>query len=185
VIAPDSGLITHRDVAIGDISSPSKVLFTMVRQNQLELKAQIPEVELPRVRTGQVAMLNFNGKKIKGRIWQVSPAVDPATRLGEARIQLPLHSGLKTGMFLGGNLEMGTRRALTIPTRAVSAESGRQFVLVVNADRVHRRTVTTGIRQGDRIEVTSGLEVGEIIVVEGAGFLNDGDLVQTAAAKKQ
>ncbi len=184
VVAPDSGLITRRDAHIGDISSPSKVLFQIVRQDQLELKAQIPEVELPRLRVGQVAVLDFNGKKLKGRVWQVSPSVDPDTRLGEARILLPLHSGLKTGMFVGGSLEMGTRRALTIPARAMSAESGRQFVLTVNPDnRVQRRTITTGIRSGDRVEVLSGLEVGEMIVVEGAGFLNDGDLIQTAAKK--
>lgn len=184
VVAPDSGLITKRDAHLGDISSPSKVLFQMVRENQLELRAQIPEVELPRVRTGQTAVLEFAGKKLKGRVWQVSPSVDPETRLGEARIILPLHSGLKTGMFVGGTLEMGTRRALTIPTRAMSAESGRQFVLTVNPDnRVQRRTITTGVRSGDRVEVTSGLEAGEVIVVEGAGFLNDGDLIQTAAKK--
>lgn len=177
IVAPDSGLIVKRQAHLGDIASPGKTLFTMVRQNRLELRAQVPEVDLDEVRVGQAVSLEFDTKKATGKVFQISPVVDPATRLGVIRIAVPAQSGLRPGMFVRGNISLGSREVLSVPAQAVQGDAGKYFVYTLDGNLVHRTDVEAGARTADRVEILSGLKPDEKVVVEGAGFVNDGDTV--------
>jgi multidrug efflux pump subunit AcrA (membrane-fusion protein) len=89
----------------------------------------------------------------------------------------------KAGMFASGRFDLGASEALTLPQQAVVVRDGFNYVFRVNPDRkVSRVKVTAGRRIGDQVEITSGIDAASQVVVSGAGFLNDGDLVNVAAA---
>jgi hypothetical protein len=85
-------------------------------------------------------------------------------------------------MFAGGEFELGASNALTVPQQAIAVRDGFSYVFRLNPDsRVSRVKIGTGRRLGERIEVVSGLAPEAQIVIQGAGFLNDGDLVRNVA----
>lgn len=178
ILAPDDGWIVQRDAHLGDISG-SKPMFTMVRKNQLELRAQVPEAALTALHPGQTVRVAGYGHTVEGRIWLVSSQVDPTTRLGAARVLLPVGKGFLPGMFLDGTVDEGARRALTVPMACVQGSASKHYVLVYGDGRAHRRDVTLGPQSGTDVEV-SGLSEGEPVIVEGAAFVNDGDVVAVA-----
>ena len=86
-------------------------------------------------------------------------------------------------MFASGQFELGTSDAMTVPQQAVVVRDGFSYVFRLNQDqRVSQVKVQSGRRLSDRIEVLSGLAPDSLVVVSGAGFLNDGDMVRNVAA---
>lgn len=186
--APVSGLIISRNVTKGQIVEAGTQLFRMVRDGRLELDAQVPETDLPALRAGQTATITSNeGVTTTGTIRIVTPEVDAQTRLGLARITLSPGSGLKPGMFARAAIDAGAQPTTVVPTGAVLYRENKAGVYVLNADNsAHFRPVTVLSRRDDQTSV-SGLEPGVRVVVQGAGFLSEGDKVtvstgQTAAA---
>jgi multidrug efflux pump subunit AcrA (membrane-fusion protein) len=104
--------------------------------------------------------------------------VDAASRLGFVRIRLPLASRLLPGMFAHATIEAGRERALVVPSRAVLGTDGARYLFTLEGRKARRRTVEVGIRQRDDVAITSGLHGGEVVIVNGAGFLGDGDTVE-------
>lgn len=200
VRAPDDGLVIKRDAHIGDISSPSKVLFVLVRRNQLELRAQLPEVDLPGIRVGQRVRLTTaagpvgdspdrvlegdkpSSRTIDGRVWLINPQIDPQTRLGIVRIAIPTGRGLVPGMFVRAEIDCGQQKALLVPVRAVLGSAEDRFVFVLDGDKVRRQSVRTAAVEGGAVQVTGGLQPGALVVVDGGGFLTDGDRVRVGPA---
>jgi HlyD family secretion protein len=179
--APVDGLITHRDIHIGDIAMAGKTMFSMARDDRLELRAQVAESDLPVVQPGESVNIHCavtGTTEIHGTVREISPAVDSSTRLATARIDVPAKCGMKPGVYAEGRVAVGKTAVLTVPSRAVIAQDERSFVYVVTpAKTVVARTVTTGARSGDLMEIKSGLSPDDVVVTDGAGFLKDGDLV--------
>ena len=184
--APVSGLIISRSVTKGQIISAGSELFRMVRDGRLELDAQVPETELPLVRAGQGAVVTSgqaNGP-VSGSVRIVTPQVDAQTRLGIARVSLSAGSGLRPGMFARAEIDVGDAPALSIPASAVVFREGKPGVYLIAANNTVRFTpVTTGERSGQMVVIASGLQAGARVVVQGAGFLGDGDHVTVSAAR--
>ena len=180
VIAPDSGVISVRMATVGAVVGTGTELFRMIRQGRLEWRAEVMSEELGRMAPGAMATLTAaNGRKIQGKVRMIAPTVDPQTRAALVYVDLPKDSGAKAGMFATGQFELGSSDALTVPQQAVVMRDGFTFVFGMNADRrVAQIKVATGRRLGDRVEITSGVTPGTVIVASGAGFLNDGDLVK-------
>lgn len=176
--APVSGLIISRNVTKGQIVEAGTQLFRMVRDGRLELDAQVPETDLPALRAGQTATITSNeGVTTTGTIRIVTPEVDAATRLGLARITLSPGSGLKPGMFARAAIDAGAQPATVVPTGAVLYRNNKAGVFVLGADNAASfRPVTVLSRRDDQTSV-SGVEPGVRVVVQGAGFLSDGDKV--------
>lgn len=182
--APVSGLIISRSVTRGQIVSAGTELFRMVRDGRLELDAQVPETDLPAIRAGQTATVTSNeGLTTTGTVRIVTPQVDAQTRLGVARITLSPASGLKTGMFARATIDAGAQPATVVPTGAVLYRNNKAGVFVLDADAAaHFRPVTVLSRRDDQTSV-SGVEPGVRVVVQGAGFLNDGDKVTVSTGQ--
>ena len=182
--APVAGLISSRSVTRGQIVQPGVELFRMVRDGRLELDAQVPEAELRAVRPGMGATITSDqAAGATGRVRIVTPGVDAQTRLGVARIALNPGSGLRPGMFARAAIDVGAQPALVVPSDAVVFREGKPGVYVIGARNAVRFTpVTTGARSGDRIQVVTGLQAGQRVVVRGAGFLGEGDVVTVAPA---
>ena len=181
--APTDGKIIKRDVHLGEISSVGKAMFTMVREGRLELRAQVPEVDLPRIKHGMTVNMSATGDgalPIVGRVREVSPMVDEKTRLGIARIDVPsAGTYLKPGLFYHADIALGKEKSLVVPCRAVLNRSEKDVVFVFKDGRSALRQVTIGEPlEGGEIEIISGLKAGESVIVSGAGFMKDGDQVR-------
>lgn len=181
VRAPVSGLITARSVVKGQIVAAGTELFRLVRDGRVELNAQVPEQELSTVRAGMPATVMANGVSTTGVVRIVTPQVDPQTRVGLARIALSPGSGLKPGMFATASIAGGAAPSLTVPQQAIVYRADQSGVFVLDASsHVHFRAVKTGDRVADKVEVQAGVNPGERVVAQGAGFLSDGDLVRVS-----
>jgi len=191
VVAPDSGIISARSATVGAVAGPGTELFRMIRQGRLEWRAEVTSNDLGRIKPGMKAAVRAaNGGEIVGKVRTVAPTVGPQTRLALVYVDLPPslsgNAPLKAGMFASGRFELGASSALTVPQQAVAVRDGFSYVFRLNRDnRVSQLKVSTGRRLGDRVEIVGGLAAGTTIVVSGAGFLNDGDLVRNVAAPAQ
>ena len=181
--APVSGQIISRSVTKGQIIQPGTELFRMVRDGRLELDAQVPETDLPALRAGQTATItSSHAEPTTGTIRIVTPEVDTQTRLGVARISLASGSGLKPGMFARAEIDAGTREATVVPTQAVLYRDNKAGVFVIGeGDKVSFVPVQV-LQRNDSQTSVDGLSQGVRVVVEGAGFLNNGDTVRVSAA---
>nr|WP_314433324.1 efflux RND transporter periplasmic adaptor subunit [uncultured Brevundimonas sp.] len=181
--APVSGLIISRSVTKGQIISAGTELFRMVRDGRLELNAQVPETQLGLIRAGQSATISSSeGGDTTGTVRIVTPAVNAETRLGLARITLAAGSHLRPGMFARADIAAGDQPATTVPTAAVLYRNNKPGVFVLNTDSsVHFQPITV-LSRSDAQSAVEGVAIGVRVIVDGAGFLNEGDRVTVAQA---
>jgi RND family efflux transporter MFP subunit len=182
--APTAGLITSRSVVKGQVVNVGTELFREVREDQLEMNAQIPEADLPYVKAGMTATVTGDRGSTQGRVRVVTAQVDPITRLGMARITLPISSPFRSGNFGTASIDVGQIPVMAVPQGAIVFRDGKPGLYVIGAqDKVRFTAVTTGEHfAGGLVEIRSGLTPGSRIVTQGGGFLGDGDRVTVAAA---
>lgn len=183
VVAPDSGVISARTATVGAVVGSGTELFRMVRKGRLEWRAEVTSTELRRIQPGVKASVTAaSGATAEGTVRMVAPTVDPQTRNALVYVDLPTGNDFRAGMFARGEFALGQSDALTVPQEALVVRDGFSYIFVVGAEqRVQQRKVQTGRRVADRVELLTGLDANAQVVVRGAGFLNDGDLVRVAA----
>jgi RND family efflux transporter MFP subunit len=195
VVAPDSGIISSRSATVGSVVGAGTELFRLIRQGRLEWRAEVTATELLKLTPGTLAEVTAaNGSVLTGKVRMIAPTVDPQSRTALVYVDLPASTGanapFKAGMYASGTFELGASKALTVPQQAIAIRDGFSYVFRLKADqRVSQIKVEPGRRLADSIEILSGITADTTIVVNGAGFLNDGDLVRNvtlpvASAKK-
>ncbi len=187
VLAPDDGVISSRTATVGSVVAAGAELFRLIRQGRLEWRAEVTSAELSRIAVGMpVFVVGASGAQVRGKVRSIAPTVDPQTRAALVYVDLPSvqqNTGLKAGMFARGEFELGRSTAPTVPQNAIVPRDGFNNLFVLQPDnRVRQLKVQTGRRVGERVEITSELPEGAQVVVQGAGFLNDGDLVRVVEA---
>ncbi len=188
VRAPDSGVISARLATVGAVVGSGAELFRLIRQGRLEWRAEVTSLELGRLTAGTRALVTAaSGARLAGRVRTIGPTVDPQTRSALVYVDLtplpgPVSGSARAGMFARGEFDLGAAPALTVPQTALVVRDGFSYVYRVNADdHVAQIKVQTGRFQDGRVEVLSALPAEARIVADGAGFLNDGDLVRVVA----
>lgn len=183
VLAPDDGVISARSATVGSLTQAGQELFRLIRGGRLEWRAEVPSADLARVQPGVVAtLISPAGDAVKGKVRAVAPSVDPQTRNGLVYVDLPASPAVRAGMFARGEFELGRSPAVTLPQTAVVLREGFAYTFRLEGEnRVAQTKVTLGRRQGERVEVLSGLPAGARVVESGASFLADGDAVKVAA----
>lgn len=179
--APTDGLVIKRNAHIGDITAAGKPLFMLMRNNRMELRAQVPEADLPRIHVGQpVKLVSYADPSLKlaGSVREISPLVDSTSRLGTVRIDVPSQPDVRPGMFVRGIVDLGEHQALTVPAKAVLNRDGLLFVFTLSGKQARRRSVQAGTYNAGVVEIVAGIKPGEIVITDGAGFLKDGDFVR-------
>ena len=125
------------------------------------------------------------GQPIEGQVRMVAPTVDAATRNGLVYVDLPasaLQAGARAGMFAPGRVLVGQGSGLTLPQTAVLLRDGFSYVFRLEpGGTVAQTKVQLGRRQGDRVEVVSGVDAQTQVVAAGVAFLADGDAVRVVA----
>ena len=180
--APAAGYVLERNIEPGQVVSPgSGVLFRLAKGGEMELRAQLSEVDLAAIPVGVSAVVVPTGssKSFTGKVWQVSPTIDQRTRQGSARIALPYDKALRPGGFATVTINSGEEQASVVPESAVLTDSDGRFVYVVGKEnKVERRPVTTGTVTDTGLAINSGLDGTEQIVLFAGGFLNPGETVK-------
>ncbi|HAX21169.1 MAG TPA: efflux transporter periplasmic adaptor subunit [Hydrogenophaga sp.] len=180
VRSPDEGVISARTATVGAVAGAGQELFRLVRQSRMEWRAEVTPSEVGQVKVGQkVEVTAASGLKVAGTVRAIAPTADPQTRNVLVFADLPKHAELKAGTFARGLFQIGASQALTVPAQSIVVRDGHNYVFVIDAaSKASQRKVMTGRRVGERVEVLSGLKADEAVAVQGAGFLNEGDLVK-------
>lgn len=180
VLAPDDGVISARGATVGAVVGAGQELFRLVRQNRMEWRGEVTPSEVGRIRTGQkVQVTAATGLEIAGQVRAIAPSADPQTRNILVFVDLPRHADLKAGTFAKGFFDLGQSDALTVPSQSIVVRDGSNYVFVIDAqNKASQRKVQTGRRVDERVEVLEGLKPDEAVAVQGAGFLNEADLVK-------
>ncbi len=185
--APDDGIVLTRTAEVGQTATPGGApLFRLVRGAEVEMRAQVPEQDLPRLRVGQPAEIHLSGvpAPYTGKVRLLAAVIDPQSRLGEIRISLPRDPNLRPGAFARGEVQVGEDVRPIVPQTALLSDLHGSYVLVVGADsRVVRRPVRVGGTQPAGIVITEGLDGTERVVTTAAAFLHEGELIRVSVPK--
>ena len=180
--APTAGLVLTRAVEAGQIVSPgSGALFRIASEGKMELQARLAESDLQRVHVGSPAMVTPVGTtlKVPGVIWQISPVIDPTSRQGTIRIELPYNVALRPGGFAAAEVGGGVGDVPLLPESAVQSDAKGNFVYLVGPDnKVVRRDVKIGDVDDRGVTILIGLSGTERVVAAAGAFLNPGDKVK-------
>lgn len=197
-----NGVVTQRVISPGGLVNPGQTILRVAQISPIRLQANVSEGDLARVRVGGTVLIrdrNATGNPLQARVTSIAPSVDPTSRTGvvEAIVPNKDHRVLP-GQYVTMDIVTGrTADALRIPTRAIlhrTAPSGgvlsmksEAYVWVAEAVpgqetqfTAREVPVQTGLSDGTDIEIVSGLQVGQQVVVAGQDYLKDGDMVSPA-----
>jgi HlyD family secretion protein len=184
VRSPAAGLVVTRNATVGQIASGGgQPMFEIVRDGQMELRAEVAEADITRLTPGMTATLTTvgGGTPLSGTIHLVEPVIDRQSRLGVARIALDDESAapVKVGMFLTADITIREGEVLAVPVTAVGAGPEGATVMRVSAEGlVERVPVVTGMRDAGFVEIVSGLAPGDLVVTRAAAFVRAGDRIR-------
>lgn len=177
--APVDGIVTEKSIDPGNLAAPGAALLT-IESGGDRLEASIEESRLSSIRVGQPASITLDG--IDGaldlRVSEIVPAVDAASRAYTVKIDLPAAAALRSGIFGRAKFRLGKRHVLAIPATAAIERGQLQSVFIADNGIARARLVTLGEKQGDQVEVLSGLSSGESVIFPVAAGIVDGSRVE-------
>jgi RND family efflux transporter MFP subunit len=170
ILAPFDGIVTEKKADVGTLASPGMPIFTVEDLHRHRLEATINETDLRYVRMGQqvpVVIDALGEKELKGRVVQIVPAADPASRSFLVKIEVPSDPVLRSGLFGRTRFARGERLALLIPHTAVVERGQLQGIYVLDQNKIASlRYITLGKPSAGQVEVLAGLQAGEMLVAD-------------------
>lgn len=186
--SPISGVVAERTVEVGDLAKTEEVLMRIVNLKRIRTVVHVVERDYEKVRKGQEATIEVDsvpGRTFTGNVVARAPVVDPETRTARVIIDIENEEEiLKPGMHARVAIVASHRDdAQVIPISALQERNGRQFVYVSESDKIaRRRYVTTGIRDGELVEVLSGIEPDVTVITLGSRLVQDGSTISATQA---
>jgi membrane fusion protein (multidrug efflux system) len=176
--APFAGFVQKRTASLGEHVAEGTALYELIATDPIKLRGQIPERFVPMAKVGMKLELTIDARPDKtfyGTVTRVAPALDDTSRTLLVEAEVPNPDGsLKPGYFAHVTVDLGHDRALFVPETAVLRYAGVARVFVFTDGIVKSREVTTGAIEGNQIEIISGLQPGEKVVVTDVDRLADG-----------
>lgn len=190
VVAPFAGIITRRNVDVGDLieGGSGRPLFILTQSDPLRVYVNVPQAYAHLVKPGQkvaVTQAELRGRVFDGKVERTAAAIDTATRTMQIEISLPNRDGaLLPGAYVQASLPLAASRDLVIPTNAlIFRAEGIQVAAVDGASRVKLVGVKLGRNFGNTVEVLDGLKGGEQLVLNPPDSMTDGDPVTVVPNK--
>lgn len=174
------GVISARNAKIGAIAAGAgNPLFTVIRDNAIELNADVSEGDLLKLKAGQVVHMKVAGTstRVEGKVRTIDPVIDATTRQGTVKISIDDPDIARIGMYASAEIVVSERKVLTLPLTAVTAEDGGMVVRRVVDGVVTMTKVTTGVQDGDFVEISEGLKPKDIVVEKAGAYVRNGDKV--------
>ncbi len=174
--APFAGVVTEKKAGAGTLASPGMPMFTIEDTRSYRLEVAVDESDLRLVHVGQVSPVTIDALgnvPLSGKVVQIVPAADPASRSFLVKVELPADARLRSGLFGRARFPRGERPTMLVPRTSLVERGQLQGVYVLDANQIAGlRYVTLGKSAGEQIEVLSGLQNGEKLV----GVAGDRDL---------
>lgn len=187
VISPISGVVGRKFIEAEDLVSNGQKLFRVVDTTTLKAEINLPEKEFSFVKIGnRVEFAPSEGKVIIGSIHSISPIIDEATGTFNVEVHVRGSKTMIPGMFVKMNIVTREKKnCVTIPARAIVTYEGKKGVFIVADDTAVFKEVTTGILDGNFIEIEKGLLPEEKIIVTGQNLLKDGQKVRVIGGERR
>src|SRR3984957_16614478 len=188
--APFEGVMGLSNVSVGALVSESIELATIVDLDPINVDFSIPESYLPYVHSGDivdVTIEDFDILPVEAKITAISPEINEATRTVTLRAQMPNKelayrpNEFARVLVLAGKIE----NAVLIPESAIEREGEEEYVMLVVDNIAVRATVSTGMRDGNEVEITHGIKADDLVINAGQFKVRDGDEVKVVNQEKR
>ncbi|HEY4318700.1 MAG TPA: efflux RND transporter periplasmic adaptor subunit [Herbaspirillum sp.] len=187
VVAPFAGVITRRNVDVGDLIDPSSArpLFTLSQTDPLRVYVNVPQAYAQMIKPGQPVVVTQNelrGQKFDGKVARTAASIDPATRTMQIEVALPNRQGvLMPGSYVQVSLPLQASSTIVVPTNTLLfRKEGAQVAVVDAQSRVHLKPVQIGRNFGETVEILNGVAANERLVLNPTDALAEGDQVTQA-----
>jgi len=191
VVAPFAGVITRRNVDVGDLidagsgGGAGRALFLLAQTDPLRVYINVPQAYAQLVKAGQpvvVTQAELRGQTFKGQVARTAGSIDTTTRMMQVEVSLPNSDGaLLPGAYVQVSLPLAASRTLSVPSNALLFRAeGTRIAVVDPQGRVNLRAVTLGRNYGENVEVIDGLEHTDRMVLNPSDSLAEGDVVAVA-----
>ena len=185
ILSPIDGIVTTKPADLGQMAIPGGPLLTVEDESHYRLEVLVEESRIGRIHLGtqvSVSMDALGQQPMAGRVSEIVPELDPASRSYVIKIDLPNPEPpaiLRSGLFGRASFNAGTRQTLTVPVQSVLERGQLTFVYVVDPAWIARmRLIQPGKNFGDRVEVLSGLSQGDQVIFEPLSAVQDGAAVE-------
>jgi HlyD family secretion protein len=186
VRAPADGVILTRTVEVGQTVSPAgSPLFRMAEGDEVELRGDVAETDLPLLKVGQAVNVRLTGNPqvYPGRVRLLGAIIDPQTRLGMIRVLLGPDPNLRPGAFARADVVVSNAQRIVLPQTAVLTDDKGTYVLVVNsADKIERRAVRVSGMVENGVTIADGVTAADRVVATAGAFLQVGETVKPMTA---
>ncbi len=185
--APIDGQIVNKTVTIGQYVTPQTAVMQIVHTKELYGIVFLPERDYPRIRLKQDVEIRsdlFPDKVFHGKVDQISPVIDEQTGTFKVRFRVDIQPDdsvlIRPGMFVRIFIVTDTKKdALVIPKSGLLQDKKGYYVYIVENGKAKRMDVSIGIEKEEVVEILSGLEEGDQVIIQGQAGLQPGQPVQT------
>ena len=176
VLAPFNGVVTRKLADVGDLAAPGKPVAEMEDPSALRFEADVPESLIGNVKLGAKLPVRVSAvpRPIEGTVVEIAPVAESASRTFLMKLDLPPTDGTRSGEFGRVWVATGESHTIRVPAAALIARGQMETVFVTVNNHAQLRIVRTGKRTDDEVEVISGIDSGESVVIDGANQLRDG-----------
>jgi RND family efflux transporter MFP subunit len=180
VESPISGTIVEMFVKPGDDVFRDAKLFTVAQLQKMKAKIWVSESEVNLLKLGMTASMEFGGKEYKGKVTEISLAMDDMKRAFGVEIQFPnpkreLKSGVTTDVKI---ITYTNPNVIVVPRNLIKNEADKKYVFVENGGKAEQRFIQTGNESSISVEILSGLNAGERLITEGMSLLSNGKKIK-------
>jgi len=180
IISPLDGLVTSKSAEVGQLAAPGTPLFTVEDGKNYRLEATVEESRMKFLNVSQSLTVRVDAleEDLVGKVTEILPVADPASRSFTVKIELPFHPQLRSGLFGRVSFPTQTRTLLTVPRSSIVFRGQLSGVYVVDsAQKARFQLVKAGEEMGERVEVLAGLEEGDQVVIQPVEQVQDGQPV--------
>ncbi len=181
IISPINGTIDQMDLKLGQIAAPGSAGIRVVNADILKVKADVPESYAGSVHVGDNVkiMVPDANDSLVAKITFAAKVIDPGSRSFAIEIRLPNRSSLRPNMTTVLNIaNYNSKNAIVIPTKAIQKSENGDYVFINVNGIAKRKVVTEGAKSNGTTEIKSGVAAGDVVVVDGASELEDGDKIK-------
>ncbi|QKI88595.1 efflux RND transporter periplasmic adaptor subunit [Thiomicrorhabdus xiamenensis] len=185
VRAPFSGVVVEKMATAGDLAAPGNPIVVIENLQSLSVQTEVAGDLYAALRVGDEATVFIDGQDapMVGTIYTLVGAANPKTRTHTVKLSLPAVKNINSGTFARISFKQGERQAMMVPQSAIVNRAGIDGVFVVQDGKAMFNMVRTGINIGDMVEIQSGLDLGDQIVLSNNASMLNGDIVEPVAAQ--
>lgn len=182
LVAPFSGVLGLRNISSGALVRPGDPVVTLDDDSVMKLDFSIPSVFLASLEPGmpvEAMAREFGGRIFRGKVSSIDSRIDPVTRSITVRALIPNEDrALRPGLLMAVKLQSSRRESIILPEKSLIPEGRENYVFVIdetqNPPVAEKTKITVGVRRAEGVEVTGGIEEGDLVVTHGTMSVRDG-----------